>query len=338
MPGTPARGPEFTLGMFSTAGRSPFAGLVVQSTVAPLAALDKLGGITTTAELLDDWDANWPRLQEAAMILSRSLSGTARSSELVDLKALTVHAPVSPRQILCAGANYRRHVVDLRVDQPRAEDAGLSKDERRRKADQFMDERRASGKPFAFSKLPSCVTGPEDPIVLPRGVTQADWELELAVVMGRTARYVTRAEAPSFIAGYTVANDITARDRMRRSDITKGGSDFLAGKSSPGFLPLGPVLVPAAFIPDPQRLQIVLKLNGQVMQNQSTADMIFDVASLIEYLSDCARLFPGDVICTGSPAGNGTHYGRFLRPGDVVEGRIERLGELRNTCIADPAG
>lgn len=115
------------------------------------------------------------------------------------------------------------------------------------------------------------------------------------------------------------------------------GADWIAAKGSPSYLPVGPFLVPAAFVPDPLNLQITLKLNGQVMQNESTADMIFGVARIIEFLSAHVQLWPGDLIATGSPAGNGTHYNRFLKPGDIMEGSITGLGTQRNQCVAEEA-
>jgi 2,4-diketo-3-deoxy-L-fuconate hydrolase len=165
-------------------------------------------------------------------------------------------------------------------------------------------------------------------------VTEPDWELELAFVIGKPARYVSRADAMSYIAGYTVANDVTARERIYRPDIKAIGTDWLAGKCLPTFLPMGPFIVPAAFVSDPMRLQITLKLNGDVMQDESTADMIFDIARQVEYLSSRMQLMPGDVVCTGSPAGNGAHYGRYLRDGDVMEGTIAEIGTIRNPCVA----
>jgi 2-keto-4-pentenoate hydratase/2-oxohepta-3-ene-1,7-dioic acid hydratase in catechol pathway len=114
------------------------------------------------------------------------------------------------------------------------------------------------------------------------------------------------------------------------------GMDWLSSKNAPTFLPMGPYLVPAAYVGNPQELQLTLRLNGQVMQDESSADMIFDVARLIEFISQSVKLLPGDLICTGSPSGNGTHYNRFLQAGDVMEGTIAKLGTLRNPCI-DPA-
>ena len=168
----------------------------------------------------------------------------------------------------------------------------------------MMDERARTGTPFFFCKAQSSVSGPCDPIVLPADVTQPDWELELGVVIGKPARRVARAVALEHVAGYVVVNDITSRDRVNRKDMKEMGMDWVASKCAPSFLPMWPYLVTAAFVPDPQQLQITLKLNGQTMQDESTADMIFGVARLIETLSTFCLLQPGDLICTGSPAGN----------------------------------
>jgi 2-keto-4-pentenoate hydratase/2-oxohepta-3-ene-1,7-dioic acid hydratase in catechol pathway len=165
--------------------------------------------------------------------------------------------------------------------------------------------------------------------------TQPDWELELVIVIGRSARHVSRTDALTYVAGYTIANDLTSRDKVYRADMKAIGTDWLAGKSSPTFLPMGPYVVPAAFIPDPQKLHLTLKLNNQVMQDEGTNDMTFGVARLIEYISSLVQLLPGDVICTGSPQGNGMHYNRFLCLGDVMEGTITELGTQRNICVME---
>ncbi len=157
-------------------------------------------------------------------------------------------------------------------------------------------------------------------------------------MIGRPARRVSAEAALEHVAGYTIANDITSRELVNRPDVPQMGMDWLAAKCSPGFLPLGPYVTPAAFVRDPQSLQITFKLNGQVMQDESTADMIFGVARIIEFISSHVRLLPGDVVLTGSPSGNGTHYGRFIQDGDVLEGSIEGLGTQRNRCVAEPVG
>jgi 2-keto-4-pentenoate hydratase/2-oxohepta-3-ene-1,7-dioic acid hydratase in catechol pathway len=249
-----------------------------------------------------------------------------------------VHPPVNlPRQIFCSGANYKKHVIDLIIDEgggPMTEN--MTAEERRAWATRMMDDRAANGYPYMFSKPVSVVTGAYDNIILPPHAKAPDWELELGVVIGRKARHVARAEALNYVAGYSIVNDITNRDHVFRRDAVKAmGSDWVAAKGSPTYLPFGPYLVPAAFVPDPQNLQLTLKLNGEIKQDESTADMIFDIARQIEYLSSLVELWPGDVICTGSPAGNGTHYKRFLQEGDVVESTITGLGTQRNVCVKE---
>jgi 2-keto-4-pentenoate hydratase/2-oxohepta-3-ene-1,7-dioic acid hydratase in catechol pathway len=200
-----------------------------------------------------------------------------------------------------------------------------------------MDQRAASGKPFVFTALPSAVIGPYDTFVIPYDVKQPDWELELAAIIGRPARRVSRQNALDYVAGYTIANDITARELIPRPDAGGLGMDWLAAKSSPGFIPLGPYLTPKQFVSDPQRLQVTLKLNGDTMQDESTADMIYPLTAIIEHISRHVQLWPGDIVLTGSPSGNGTHYNRFIRDGDVLEGEITGLGVQRNPCVAEAA-
>jgi 2,4-diketo-3-deoxy-L-fuconate hydrolase len=177
--------------------------------------------------------------------------------------------------------------------------------------------------------------GARDDVILPGDSDQHDWELELAAVIGGPARRIPRDRALEVVAGYTICNDLTTRDALIRPDARGLGLDWLAGKNAPTFLPTGPLFVPAAHAGDPMDLQITLKLNGAVMQDESTSDMVFDVAALIEHISMVAELRPGDLVLTGSPAGNGAARGVFLRPGDVIEGTITGLGEQRNRCVAE---
>jgi 2,4-diketo-3-deoxy-L-fuconate hydrolase len=332
----------FKLGTFSSAGSPPFAGLVRGDQVIALHTLQKLAdgkglrltGSESVFALLQHWQTNFAALSDALALADQS--GTL---DWAPVSSLKVHAPIElPRQIFCTGANYFKHVVDILVGMgPGAHPGteGMSAAELRTYAEKMMQERATTGSPYVFSKLPSAVTGPYDPVILPALASQPDWELELAVVIGKPARHVRREQAADYIAGYTIANDITSRDLIWCKEPKAMGTDWVSSKNSPTFLPLGPYLVPAAFVADPQQLQIVLKLNGEVMQDESTADMIFDVARQIEYISSRVQLWPGDVICTGSPAGNGIHYGRFLRDGDVMEAAITGLGEQRNVCIAE---
>ena len=326
---------RFALGTFSAAGGAQFPGVVIAEEVFALAEIDRrlrakggtLQGVTSTLALFDNWEHDLPLLRSAA----EGLSGGA------PLGSLKVHAPVAPRQIFCAGANYHKHVVDLVVDGTMARDPEADREAVRARAEAMMQQRAETGMPFVFMGAPSSIIGPFDDFEVPYDVTQPDWELELAAVIGRPARRVSADRALEHVAGYTIANDITARELVNRPDVPQMGMDWLAAKCSPGFLPLGPFITPAAFVGDPQALQITLKLNGQVMQDESTADMIFGVARIIAFISSHVRLLPGDVVLTGSPSGNGTHYGRYIRDGDVLEGSIAGLGTQRNRCVAEPA-
>lgn len=323
----------FALGTFSAAGGETFAGLVVGEEVVALAEIDRrlrsegraLRGAASTLALFENWDHDFPLLEAAAEGLGAG----------APLASLEVHAPVAPRQIFCAGANYHKHVVDLVVDGTMARDPNADRDAVRARAEAMMTERARSGMPFIFMAAPSAIIGPFDDFEIPYDVKQPDWELELAAVIGRPARRVSAETALEHVAGYTIANDITVRELVNRPDVPQMGMDWLAAKCSPGFLPLGPFVTPAAFVGDPQALQITLKLNGQTMQDESTADMIFGVAKIIEFISRHVRLLPGDVVLTGSPSGNGTHYGRFIQDGDVLEGSIAGLGTQRNRCVAE---
>lgn len=328
------------------AGRSRFSGLVLDGKIAPIRDLkpvfEQLGiarvDSSSVLELLEDWDTTCAALRRAADFLQEAGNSERWRNAFVSREQVHFHPPVDlPRQVFCAGANYRKHVIDLMVDQAAGPDSGLSRDERRARATKLMDERAAQGAPFAFSKPASAITGPYDPVILPRHARQPDWELELAVIIGRSARRVSRDKALDYVAGYTIVNDITNRDLVFRKDTGAMGADWIAAKGSPTYLPTGPYLVPRVFVPDPQNLQITLKLNGEVMQDESTADMIFGVTRIIEFLSSYVQLWPGDLIATGSPAGNGTHYNRFLRPGDIMEGSITGLGKIRNECVGEEA-
>jgi 2-keto-4-pentenoate hydratase/2-oxohepta-3-ene-1,7-dioic acid hydratase in catechol pathway len=189
--------------------------------------------------------------------------------------------------------------------------------------------------PVVFMKSPAAVIGPGEPIVLPRHLRsdQVDYECELAVVIGKPCKNVSRQHALEYVAGYTCANDVSARDWQRQW----GGSQWCRGKTFDTFCPLGPRLVPPAELPDPGDLRIRTILNGEVMQEARTCDMIFDVPALIEFLSGSTTLRPGTVILTGTPAGVGMARTppRWLRPGDTVTIEIEKIGALTNPVIEE---
>ncbi|SKD05677.1 fumarylacetoacetate hydrolase family protein [Paraburkholderia hospita] len=329
---------QYALGTFSVEDGARFVGFVMNDRVASLAELAARHGARDLANapgvlaLLDTWSTSEPALAHLAAQVSGKEGGWYALSDLHTHPAIDL-----PRQIFCTGANYRKHVVDLTVD-AKIGPEGLDEAGLRRWAEAMMDDRLASGEPYAFTKPVSAVSGPFDPLVLPVTTVKPDWELELAVVIGRGGYRIPREQALDHVAGYTIANDISARDLIPRIDYKMLGTDWLRSKGQPGFLPLGPYLVPKAFVPQPHRLRMRLTVSGQVVQDETTADMLFGIERQIEYISRYSRLLPGDIICTGSPAGNGTHYNRFLRDGDVMEAEIEGLGRQRQICVAQRHG
>src|SRR3954454_5584756 len=321
---------RFALGTFAASDGRPFPGVVLGDRVADLRP--RLGEAASLRGLVDDWDASLPRLHEVA-------AGVAPADAEHSGGALLPPPPLDPwGQVFCAGANFRQHVLDLMAGAERRGDStdGLTAADRER-ARAELDERARAGRPFVFTASANAIVGARDDVVLPYDSEQHDWELELAAVIGRPARGGRREGALDVIAGYTICNDVTTRDALIRSDARGLGLDWLAGKNAPTFLPTGPVLVPSEFAGDPTALQITLKVNGRTMQDESTADMLFDVAALIAHISEVAELRPGDLVLTGSPAGNGAHHGVFLKPGDVMDGTITGLGVQRNRCVAEPA-
>jgi len=327
-------GTGFSIGSFSIAGSEPFAGMVRDDYVIALAAFEEDGLGGSVLDLLERWDLTLPRLVRSAERWSVDQDGLAALAVRVD--RLRVRPPFRPRQIFAMSANYRKHVIELVMGDPdmRSDELASAPDDAARyaAAERIMDERADDAQPYALNKLPSALAGPFDPLPIPADMQKIDWECELAVVIGRGARHVAAADAWSHVAGFAIANDVTARDLVFRRDIKAMGTDWVSSKSQPGFLPLGPYLVPAAFV-NHRDLRIRLSVNDRVMQDESTRDMLIPIDRQIEYLSSRVQLLPGDVICTGSPAGNGSHHGVFLRSGDVMRASISGLGEQRTPCV-----
>lgn len=317
----------FALGMFMAHGAA-FPGLVLEDRVFDLAP--RWQGLGSVSDLIAEWSTSLPRLQG----LADGLGVDAGDHDLASLRAAP---PVSPGgNIFQAAANYRQHVLELMAG---AEDRGDASDgltsEGRDEAAAALDDRARDGAPFVFLGSSHAMVGAQEDVILPAGSDQHDWELELAVVIGARGRRLTRADAMSVVAGYTICNDVTTRDALFRADARALGLDWLAGKNSPTFLPTGPLIVPAVHVEDPMDLRLHLAVNGRTMQDETTADMLFDVADLIAHISSVAELRPGDLVLTGSPAGNGASHGMFLQPGDVMEGSITGLGNQRNRCVAE---
>jgi 2,4-didehydro-3-deoxy-L-rhamnonate hydrolase len=321
-------GVTYGIGTFASTGE-PFPGLARDGHVFDLRR--HFGTDTSIRRMLDDWDASLARLQD----LAKMLAPADADYELAELRPLP---PVQPcGQIFQAGANYHQHVIDLMAGAAERGDRsdGMNAAADREAAAAALEERARTGRPFVFLGSAHALAGANDTVVLPYDSSQPDWELELAAVIGRPARRLPRERALEAVAGYTICNDLTSRDALNRPDVRGLGIDWLAGKNSPTFLPTGPWIVPAAQIADPMSLRIELKVNGRVMQDETTADMLFDIATLIEHISKVAELRPGDLVLTGSPAGNGASHGVFLKPGDVIEAAIEGIGSQRNKCVAE---
>lgn len=208
-------------------------------------------------------------------------------------------------KMLCIGLNYTDHAAETGARPPK--------------------------EPILFMKATSAIQGPDDPIVLPRGATATDWEVELGVVIGRAAKHVTEADALDHVAGYCVVNDVSERDFQKHR-----GGQWTKGKSCDSFGPVGPWLVTPDRVGDPQALHLYCAVNGETRQNGSTADMIFGVSHLIAYLSDFMTLHPGDIVATGTPAGValGMAEPAFLRPGDRLRLGVAGLGEQNAEIVA----
>ena len=205
----------------------------------------------------------------------------------------------------CIGLNYARHAAETGAKPP--------------------------AEPIIFSKASSALSGPNDPVIIPRTARKCDWEVELGVVIGRETLYVPEARALDHVAGYCIVNDVSERTFQ-----AEHGGQWIKGKSAPSFGPLGPWLVTTDEIPDPQNLRLTLDVNGERMQDDSTGDMIFGVAQIVSYMSRFMKLMPGDVVATGTPSGVGMGWTpqRFLSPGDVMELEIEGLGRQRQQAVA----
>lgn len=288
---------RFELVTFEHQGK-PTPGLVVNGHVAPLPQASMI-------DVFTDWD----KLPELAAAFTGGLP-------LASAKLL---APVMPKAVFGSGANYTDHMLEM------AKTLGVP----------AADPRADDGYPWHFQKIPhNCVVGPGAKVKVPSYTKKLDWEVELAVIVKKRAKDVSVGDAKSYIAGYSIANDLSARDHVKREKVPAGtpfAFDWLSQKCFDGSCPLGPSIVPAQFVANPHKLALKLWVNGELMQDSNSDQMIFDVYEQLAYLSSRTTLYPGDVILTGTPAGVGMARGRFLTAGDVVKLEIEGLGTLENT-------
>ena len=303
VPDAPA-GPPWTLVQFLSEGRPARGVLADQDGGAILLALPEGLPGSDLLDLLAEWRTVAPILQEFS---------PANADRMPDLP---LTAPLTyPGAILGAGANYYGHCAEMGVDVP----------------DPQSD-------PFFFVKPPrTTVIGPTDPVPYPADPgTKLDWEAELGVVIGITARDVPRESALEYVAGYVTVNDISDRSRTARDSAVSPHFvyDWLGHKGQDGFCPIGPGLTPAWLVPDPQRLRIQLSVNGEPKQDASTDDMVIDVAGLVAGASRVMTLRPGDLILSGTPAGVGAPRGDFLKPGDTVSVSVEGVGTIENPVVS----
>jgi 2-keto-4-pentenoate hydratase/2-oxohepta-3-ene-1,7-dioic acid hydratase in catechol pathway len=259
-------------------------------------------GKTYTGQQVDD------RATSAKRIEGDLFGGSYRVTDQV-LKVDKLLSPLVPTDILCIGLNYRAHAAESNSQIPSV--------------------------PMLFIKSSNTLNHPGGPIPIPRLSSQIDYEAELVVVIGKAAKNVSKAHALDYVFGYTCGNDVSARDWQREKSL--GGGQFARGKSFDGFCPLGPAIVTKDEIPNPNALKIKSYLNGQVMQDYTTSDMIFDVPTLIESLSSTLTLRPGAVIMTGTPHGVG--FARtppvWMKAGDTIDIELEKIGRLSNPVTAE---
>ncbi len=293
--------------------QGPRAGVAVGDKLFDAAALTRKAAYSSVLAILNDWSAAKGMLKKAAAAAGNS---KLKSKPLARAKLL---APVLwPSAIYCAGANYTDHMLEMANLQgippaPDPHEVGL--------------------KPWHFIKASRSVTGNGATVKLPATSKAIDWEAELGAVIGRTAKNVPLAKALDYVAGYTVANELSARDLGKRNQLPDSSPfkwDWVGQKCFDGACPIGPGIIPASDIKDPQKLGIKLWVNDVIKQDSNTKDMIFTLAEQIEQLSSRITLHPGDIILTGTPAGVGAARKEFLKPGDTTRVWVENVGTLTN--------
>jgi len=263
--------------------------------------LDGAGNIRDLSDVVNDFAGEAVSVETLNEIRTMDIN----SLPVVDAGVRLGSCVASVPNFYCIGLNYARHAAETGATPPT--------------------------EPIIFSKATSALSGPFDPVVIPKNSKKADWEVELGVVIGKRAEHVSVEDALSYVAGYCTINDMSEREFQ----IEMGGQ-WIKGKSAPTFGPTGPYLVSADEVPNPQGLALKLSLNGEVQQDSSTSDMIFSVAEIISYMSRFFALVPGDIIATGTPegVGMGQNPQRFLRDGDVMDLEIQGLGAQKQTAQA----
>ena len=277
---------------FQRAGGAPEVGILSQDRVVSLAA----GGFSDILQIIRDWDTAKAKIEGVA---------SAQSAASVPADSVKLLAPIPrPSKLICVGLNYRDHAIESGMEIPKT--------------------------PTIFNKFATAIIGQGDSIVLPKSSEKPDYEAEFAFVIGKGGRHLPADRWRDHGFGYTIVNDVSARDYQMAT------SQWLMGKTFDTFAPMGPALVTADEIADPHALDISLRINGEVLQSSNTRELIFKIPDLIAFLSSVFTLEPGDVVSTGTPSGVGfaRKPPRYLKDGDDVVVSVQGLGELRNAVIA----
>jgi 2-keto-4-pentenoate hydratase/2-oxohepta-3-ene-1,7-dioic acid hydratase in catechol pathway len=255
-------------------------------------------------------------LEGGTVMMAAAQAAVSEARVKVPLATVKLLAPIlSPGKIVCIGLNYADHAAECGAEIPK--------------------------RPVVFSKYATAICGENDQVVLPKCSTEVDYEVELVVVIGEKCKSVSEADAMKYVAGYTVGNDVSARDWQLGKETSEwpagGGGQWMAGKTFDTFAPIGPAIVTTEEVPDPHSLYCKCTVNGEVLQDSTTAQLIFKIPQIISFLSGLFTLSPGDIIFTGTPpgVGMGRKPQKWMKPGDVMTCEIEHLGALTNTCVAE---
>ena len=302
--------PKFNLATYQSPN-GPRAGLVVGDKIIDVAETTGNAADASVLALLESWDASLKRLDAAAE------KGAAAAKPLSSVKLL---APIPrPTAIYCAGANYRDHANEMAKAQGKPEP---------------VDPHTLGLHSWHFLKVGHCVVGPDQTVKIPVKTKKLDWEVELALIIGKPCRNATEANALDFVMGYTVANDLSCRDLGNRAGLPENSNfraDWVSHKCFDGACPMGPWITLARDVGDAHNLKLGLDVNGVKKQDSNTKELIFNMKEQIVDISSRITLHPGDVILTGTPAGVGAGKGEFLKSGDKVRAWVEKIGDLTTT-------
>ena len=327
----------FKLATFETSGNVR-VGLVLGERVLDLqpasdhlVAESQVAAMTLPSEmraLIESYETVKPRLYQIANYFGEN--GSEGHAFALNLDDVSIQAPIQyPWNLLAAAANYKAHAEGM--DEPSGGGRGGFTAER---VAEIVPERDA---PVLFAKSPrSCIIGPGEPYYIPPGRERIDWEGEMAVIMGKETYLISNEEAHDHVFGYSIVYDLSDRGGRTRDVSMFPGPNWFDGKSVNRGAPFGPFIVPKEFLPNHENLRLVTKVNGVVKQDQTTADLIWNEANLIRYASSILKLYPGDVIATGTPSGSGAERGEFLKPGDVVTIELEGVGILETPIESYP--